>query len=45
MKIHHFINIEKLLEVENLDKFINNTSFYSPSARGSKCPTREENIT
>ena len=26
-KIHHVIDIEKLLGVDNLDKFINNTSF------------------
>ena len=26
-KIHHFIDIEKLLGVDNLDEFINNTSF------------------
>ena len=26
-KIHHVIDIEKLLEVDNLDEFINNTSF------------------
>ena len=26
-KIHHVIDIEKLLGVVNLDKFINNTSF------------------
>ena len=27
IKIHHVIDIEKLLGVDNLDKFINNTSF------------------
>ena len=27
MKIHHVIDIEKLLGVDNLDEFINNTSF------------------
>ena len=26
-KIHHVIDIEKLLGVSNLDEFINNTSF------------------
>ena len=26
-KIHHVIDIEKLLGVDNLDEFINNTSF------------------
>ena len=26
-KIHHVIDIEKLLVVDNLDEFINNTSF------------------
>ena len=26
-KIHHVIGIEKLLGVDNLDEFINNTSF------------------